>query len=84
MVRARNYIAELSSSRRIHKIDGALRIIYGLMAGMIISLGIKSNIILGFVNSIDNHIFKLSFFGAIAGASEILLPNIIKQIEDQV
>jgi len=84
MVRARNYNAEISSSRRIHIIDGALRIIYGLIAGVLISLGIKSNIIFGFVNSIDKNIYVLSFLGAIGGASEMILPNIIKQFEDEI
>lgn len=83
MIRARNYNAEISSSRRIHRIDGVLRIIYGLIAGVMISLGVKANILFGFLNSVDKNIYVLSFLGAIGGASEMLLPNIIRQFDDK-
>ncbi len=81
MIKTRNYDPEISISRQIHKIDGILRIAYGLVAGVIVSLGIKANIILGFVDSVEKNIYILCFLGAISGASEWFLPNLIKEFE---
>ncbi len=84
MIRMRNYRAELLHGKKIHKLDGRLRIIYGVIAGSLIAVGIKSNIILGVFNNEGANIFVMTFLGAMSGASEVFLPNIIKQVEDQV
>jgi hypothetical protein len=81
MIRARNYKGDISTSRQIHKIDGFLRIIYGLIAGVIIGIGIKADILFGFLNLSGTSTYVLPFLGAIGGASEFLLPNIIKQFD---
>jgi len=81
MIRARKYKAEISSSRRIHMIDGSLRVFYGLIASLLIALGIKANLLLGFINATESNVYVLFFMGAIGGASEWFLPNIIKQFE---
>ena len=83
MLRAKNYEAEIALGKTVHRIDGFLRIVYGVIAGVVISLGIKSNIILGFIKDANKNSFVEIFIGAIAGASEVLLPNIIKKIEDK-
>ncbi len=84
MIRSKNYNPDITISKQIHVIDGVLRIIYGVIAGAIIAIGIKANIIFGFINELDKSIYVTTFLGAIGGASELLLPNIIKQIEDKV
>jgi hypothetical protein len=83
MIRARNYQADISTSRHIHRIDGFIRIIYGLIAGVMIAIGIKANILFGFINHIETNMYVLPFLGAIGGASEMLLPNIIKQFDSE-
>jgi hypothetical protein len=83
MVRAKNYKAEITLGKNVHRIDGFVRIVYGSIAGLVISLGIKSNLIFGFLEqTVQNHFAEL-FLGIISGASEVLLPNIIKQIEEK-
>lgn len=85
VTRAKNYNAEISVGKRIHEIDGVLRIIYGVIAGGIIGMGIKSNIIFGFVNEIQkNGVFVMTFLGAIGGASEIAIPSIIKKMDGKI
>ncbi len=83
MIRSQNYNSDITLGRQIHQIDGMLRIIYGFIAGILIALGIKANLIFGFINNTNTTVFTLLFLGAISGASEIILPNIIKQIENQ-
>ena len=80
-LRLKNYTPEVIISKRIHQIDGALRIFYGMVSGLIIALGIKSNIVLGFINQIQMTIYLKAFLGIIAGASEVIIPNLIREIE---
>ena len=63
---------------------GILRILYGLRAGVIISLAIKSNFAFGFIRDADKNCFIEIFVGIIGGAGEVILPNIIRKIEDKV
>ena len=50
----------------------------------ILSKYIQNYFIVETYNSIDKNIYVLSFLGAIGGASEMILPNIIKQFEDEI
>lgn len=83
VLRLRNYTPDIVISKSIHKIDGALRVFYGLISGLVIAIGVKSNVILGFINQIELTIYVKTFLGIIAGASEVIIPNLIKQIEDK-
>src|SRR4051794_29427349 len=66
----------------IHRLDGFLRVFYGLIAGILVSLAIKGNVLAGFADSQQPWI--LYFFAMVAGASEILIPNLINQAERQI
>lgn len=83
ILRLKNYTPDISIGREIHKIDGALRIFYGLIFGLVVAIGIKSNVVLGFVNKLEMTIYLKAFLGIVAGASEILVPNLIKQVEEK-
>jgi hypothetical protein len=82
MIRMKNYKADIETTKKIHLIDGMLRVIYGIIAGCVIALGIKSDIIFGFVK--EKSLYTMLFLSMIGGASEIILPNIIKQVEDNI
>jgi len=81
MIRSYKYKADVTSSKSVHRLDGFLRIVYGMFAGVIIILGIKSNIFLGFIKDSSNNRFLEILICLIGGSSEIILPNIIKKIE---
>jgi hypothetical protein len=80
-IRSRDYKPDIVVSKWIHALDGALRIFYGMIAGLIIVIAIKSNLVLGFLNQIEKSIYVLVFVGICAGASDLIIPNIIKQME---
>lgn len=82
MFRSKKYEAEIILGKDIHRLDGFLRIVYGLFAGLIVSIAIRSNIALGFIKDAGSNNSIEIFMGVIAGASEILLPNIIKKVEN--
>ena len=79
--RFNNYQGKIISGLSIHRLDGFLRVFYGLIAGIIISLAIKGRVLAGFADS--GSPWLLYFFAMIAGASEALIPNLIRQAERQ-
>jgi hypothetical protein len=80
--RFQNYQGSIIAGLPIHRLDGFLRIFYGLIAGIIISLAIKGQVLAGFADTIAQP-WILYFFAMVAGASEVLIPNLIKQTENQ-
>ena len=84
MIRDVDYTARLSYGKRVHQIDGCLRIVYGLFAGVIVALGFKAKIIFGFLDSGNANLYALYFLGVLSGASERLLPVIINQSEKAI
>lgn len=81
IVRLRKYKADIEISKFVHILDGALRLFYGIIFGLVMAIAIKSNLLLGFLNQIDRSIYVSIFLGVCAGASEIIIPSLIKQIE---
>jgi hypothetical protein len=79
--RFQHYNGSIVAGLSIHRLDGFLRVFYGLIAGVIIALAIKGKVIAAFAN--DQQPWILYFFAMVAGASEILVPNLIKQTESQ-
>jgi hypothetical protein len=82
--RSNTYEPDVSLGKGIHVIDGLLRNCYGCLAGLLVALGIKANIIMGFLNQTDKSIVVISFIALISGASESLIPSLISQIEGKI
>lgn len=83
--RSVNFEGDITIPNWVYSLDGFLRIFYGIVAGLIITLAIKSNLILGVVNDQTSATIELLFFfGLIAGASESLIPSLIKKIENKI
>ncbi len=81
--RFKDYKGSLVSGLPIHRLDGALRIVYGMVAGLFLCLAVKGNIIAGFASETDL-LWIMYFLAMVAGASELLVPNLIKQTETQI
>jgi hypothetical protein len=84
-IRSLNFDGDVRVPRNTYRLDGFLRIFYGLIAGFVMSLAIKSNVVLGLINDLDQKsLAVVCFFSTIAGASESLIPSIIKKVEEKV
>lgn len=81
IVRLKKYQPNILVGKRIHFLDGCLRIVYGVIAGLIIAVAIRSNLVLGFLNKADNTIYVTTFVGVCAGFSEAFVPDLIRQIQ---
>lgn len=68
--------------RRSSFFEGVLRIFYGTIYALIVSIGIKSNIIMGVINQ-DFSLYKLVFISIISGASDTFISGIVKSIEEK-
>jgi hypothetical protein len=80
-IKSKNYKPNIEISKKIHAFDGGLRIFYGVIAGLIIAIAIRSNLVLGFLNKIEKSVYVMVFVGVCAGASDLIIPNIVKQVE---
>ena len=84
-IRSLNFTADIRVPKLVYSLDGALRIFYGVIAGFIISLAVKSNVLFGVVNDLKGiSMVLICFLATIAGASEYLVPSIIKKVEQKV
>ncbi len=84
ILQLRSYTPDIVIGKKIHIIDGCIRVFYGIVSGLVVALGIKSNFILGFIGTIDKNIFLSAFLGLIAGASDLFIPNLVKQAESSI
>jgi len=80
VLRFRNIVTDVTAGRWIHYLEGVLRILAGMTGGFVIVLAIKANVILGFIGAEDNLVL-LALFCIAAGASERMVPNLIKKVD---
>lgn len=72
---------DVSAGARVHYFEGAMRVLFGAMAGLLFALAIKSNILLGAINRSERATTILLVIAIVAGVSERLLPSLITQLE---
>ncbi len=65
----------------IHYFEGAVRVFAGMAGALFVAFCIKANIVLGAINSTANSLAFLLVVAAVAGASEMLIPSLIKKVE---
>ena len=84
-IRSLNFTGDIRVSKKIYSFDGAMRIFFGIIAGFVMALAIKSNIFLGVINDVKGISFAvICFLSTVAGASESLVPSIVKKVEQKV
>lgn len=64
------------------QVDGILRVIYGIVAGTVVAVGMKSNLLFGAFNGPGVSYYTYMFLGFSAGASTKMLSGIISQVEN--
>src|ERR1044071_8953579 len=65
----------------VHYFEGAVRIFAGMTGGLFVALCIKANILLGVINTTDKKLAALLVLAGFSGASERLVPAMIKKVE---
>lgn len=81
LLRSDDLKTDFLAGRRVHYFEGSVRILVGATAGFVFALSIKADLVLGMINRSENPLVILLVFSFVAGASERLLPSLIRQIE---
>lgn len=69
------------AGRFIHHFEGAIRIIAGMAGAALVTLAVKANVFLGALDSTEKSLPLILTIAMIAGASERIVPNLIKKVE---
>lgn len=72
---------DYNASKKLHYMEGASKVVAGMISGFLIALCIKVGILLPILNKIDYTNIAMILGAIIGGASERLAPSIIKKIE---
>jgi len=81
ITRSNKMLVNVSAGKTIHYLEGTARIIVGMLGALLVALAIKANIFFGMINSSENTLAVLLTVCTVAGASERIVPSIIKQVE---
>jgi hypothetical protein len=65
----------------VHYFEGAVRSLAGMAGAFLVALCVKADVVLGVINDTSNTLPFLLALGVVAGASERLVPNLIKKVE---
>ncbi|HEY2828553.1 MAG TPA: hypothetical protein VGJ88_00440 [Thermoanaerobaculia bacterium] len=79
--RVRDLDVNPRSGSFIHRFEGVCRIVAGFLGSLLIALGVRSDLIFGFVNKQAHAFAALLVVCFVAGASERIVPSFISQIE---
>jgi hypothetical protein len=82
--RSRTIEVDLSAPVLQQYTEGLFRGVVGLMGGILVALAIKANIIAGFIDKLEKGIAVFMLLGLVAGASERIIPGLVRRIEDSI
>ncbi|WP_242462780.1 hypothetical protein [Pantoea agglomerans] len=72
---------ERELSKKTYFFHGAERILFSIIAGVLVFFMFKGNLIFGFLNSGDSYSFSIYIVCALSGFSETLIPNTLRNLE---
>ena len=75
-------ILDYNASKKLHYLEGCSKIVAGMISALIVSLCIKTQILLPIFTKIDFANIAMILGGLIAGASERFAPSIINKLDN--
>ncbi len=67
----------------IHILEGVARILTGTLGALLISLGVRANLVFGFVNTLPHPFAAFLAVCIVSGASERIVPSFIEHMEQK-
>lgn len=67
----------VSAQPSLYVLDGALRILLGVLAGFVAALAIKANLVAGFIDTEESYVFVSA--GLFAGVAERFVPSLVRK-----
>lgn len=84
ITRSNKLLVNVSAGKIVHYLEGAARIIVGMLGALLVALAVKADIFFGVINSSKDPLAILLTICTVAGASERIVPSLIKQVEGMV
>lgn len=81
ILRMGNTNLDYNASKKLHYMEGSMKVIAGMISALLIGLCIKAGILLPVFNKVESTNIAMLIGGLIAGSSERLAPSIIKKVE---
>jgi hypothetical protein len=81
IVRTNKLPVSMSAGRLIACLEAAARVVVGMLGGLLIALAIKSEIFFSVLNTASNPLAVLLTVCTVAGASERIVPSLVKKVE---
>jgi hypothetical protein len=75
---------DAAAGAKLHYIESAARVLVGMCGALVVSMAVKANIVLGLANGTAPEGAVLLVLSLAAGASERILPGVIKKVEGMV
>ncbi len=75
---------DAAAGKTAHYLEGVSRVLLAVCGGFLVSVAIKANLILGVAETVDNEVRRLAVLASLSiasGASERLVPNLIRRFE---
>lgn len=82
ITRSNKLFVSLSAGRTIHRLEAGARVIVGMLGALLIALAVKSEIFFSVLNTASNPLAVLLTVCTVAGASERIVPSLIKKVEN--
>lgn len=82
ILRMGNTNLDYHASKKLHYMEGSMKVIAGMVSALLIGLCIKAGLLLPVFNKAESINIAILIGGLIAGSSERLAPSIIKKMEN--
>jgi hypothetical protein len=83
ILRMGNSNLDFNASKKLHYIEGSSRVVAGMISALLISLCIKTQILLPIISNIESTHLAMILGGLVAGASERFAPSIINKLDGE-
>lgn len=74
----------ISAGKQVHCLEAVARVIVGMLGALLVALAVKADMLLGMINSSKEPFALLLTVCFVAGASERIVPSLIKQVEGMI
>ena len=81
LLRIKTIPFDASAGREAHRLDGFVRVVTGVVGGVIAALAIRADLAGGFIQSLSHPFLATMVTCLVAGASERLVPDLIERLE---
>lgn len=82
LLRLNTMAVDPSAGRRAHYTEGFVRVLMGILSGLIIAVAVKAEIAFGFINSLnEGDPWIVCILCVLAGASERFVPSFLQHME---